>query len=208
MNFRRKSVWGLIIFTIVILIFSLASAIFTNDYELLFSNLTKEEESIILSKLESYGIKKEFKDGLIMVEKGERDNILMRLSTDKALPGNIEWGFLANIKKGDPSTDSEKNKHLKNKLAIEKELSRMIENSEKISSANVLLSNRKETLGESIQIIENEKRTAIITLNLKNGFELTKEEAEGIAELVQMGTAIPIENIKLIVRNQTTTFKK
>ena len=168
-NFRQKFVWGFIIFAIAILITFLASAIFQDNYEMLFSNLTKDEEARGLSKLEAYGIKKEFKDGVILVKKGARENILMRLSADKALPDDKSSDFLVNITKGETWTDTEKNKRLKLKFAIENELTRIIENSEKVSSVKVLLSNnkKKEKLGESIQLDESDKRTAIITVILK-----------------------------------------
>ena len=205
MSSSQKLTLGMFVITIAIIFISLASAAFQKDNEVLFSNLSKEEESNILTKLDSYGIKKEYKDGVITVEKGARDNIMMRLSLDKALPEDKSWGFLANIKKGDTWTDTSETKRQKNVHAMEAELTRMVESMEKVSSANVVLS--REVQSKSLYTAEGEKRTAIIKVKVKSGQKLTQDEAEGIATIVAGGTAVPLENIKVVdTKGKTYSF--
>lgn len=205
MSSSQKLTLGMFVITIAIIFISLTSAAFQKDDEVLFSNLSKEEESNILSKLESYGIKKEYKNGVITVEKGTRDNVIMKLSIDKALPEDKSWGFLANIKKGDTWTDTSETKKQKTIHAMEAELSRIIETIEKVSSAKVVLSRDPQT--KSLYSADAEKRTAIITTKVKMGQKLTQDEAEGIATIVAMGTAIPIENVKVVdTKSKTYSF--
>lgn len=207
MSSSQKLTLGMFVITITIIFVSLTSVAFQKDSEVLFSNLSKEEESNILSKLETYGVKKEFKDGVITVDKGTRDNVLMRLSIDKALPEDKSWGFLANIKKGDTWTDTSESKRQKTIHALEAELSRMIESLEKVSSAKVVVS--RELQGKSLYSVENEKRTAIVTVKAKMGNKINQDEAEGIATIVSFATAVPIENVKVVdTKGKTYSFNE
>lgn len=205
MSSSQKLTLGMFILTIAIIFVSLTSAAFQKDTEVLFSDLSKEEESNILSKLESYGVKKEYKNGVITVDKGAKDNIIMRLSIDKALPEVKTWNFYENIKRGDTWTDTSETKRQKIIHAVESELNRMIESIEKVSSARVVLS--RELQPSRLYSAESEKRSAIVTVKVKSGQKLNQDEAEGIATIVAAGSAIPIEDVKVVdTKSKTYDF--
>jgi flagellar biosynthesis/type III secretory pathway M-ring protein FliF/YscJ len=207
MSSSQKLTLGMFVITISIIFVSLTTIAFQKDTEVLFKDLSKDEESNILAKLESYGIKKEYKDGVITVEKGTRDNILMRLSIDKALPEDKSWGFLANIKKGDSWTDTSASKRQKEIHALEAELSRMIESLEKVSTAKVVVS--QELQNKSLYSVDSDKRTAIVTVKLKSGNKINQDEAEGIATIVSFSTAVPMENVKVVdTKGKTYSFNE
>jgi len=207
MSSSQKLTLGMFVITISIIFISLTTVAFQKDTEILFSNLSKDEESNILTKLDSYGIKKEYKDGVITVEKGTRDSIMMKLSIDKALPEDKSWGFLANIKRGDTWTDTSESKRQKTVHALEAELVRMIESLDKVSSAKVVVS--RDLQGKSLYSIENEKKTAIVTIKEKMGNRLNQNEAEGIATIVSYAIAIPTEHVKVVdTKGKTYSFNE
>lgn len=196
MSSSQKITLGMFVLTIAIIIVSVTSSAFSKDSEVLFSNLENEEASKILEKLESYGINKEYKNGIIYVDKGTRDNIHMRLTIDKALPDKKSWSLLQNVLTPDSWTTTSESKKQKELYAMESDLSKLIGSMDKLSSAQVIFSRdpRKSTLYSA----DSEKRTAAVHIKIKTGQKLNLEEAEGIATVVSYSSALPIEMVKVV----------
>ncbi|PCJ63432.1 MAG: hypothetical protein COA79_01075 [Planctomycetota bacterium] len=182
MSSTQKLTLGMFVFTVTIILASITSSVFVDKKEVLFTGLSSEEQSNILSKLESYGVEKELKNNIISVNAGEKDSIIMRLSMDKALPDKGTWGFFELLKNGNSWSDTSESKRQKYLVALSNEVKRIISSLDNIASAEVIIS--KKPVSRIYRPEAWEQRTATVKVKVKSGKHLTHQQAEGIAEIV------------------------
>jgi flagellar M-ring protein FliF len=149
------------------------------DYKVLFSNLSAEDASGIVAKLQEKKIPYELSGGggTISVPSGQVTEVRLEMAS-QGLPQGGGVGFEIFDQKNLGATEFEQ--QLNYRRALQGELARTINSLEEIQQCRVHLAIPKDSL-----FVEEQKRpTASVTLKLKNGRTLRPDQIEGIGHLV------------------------
>jgi flagellar M-ring protein FliF len=149
------------------------------DYKVLFSQLSSEDASAIVTKLKEKKIPYEVASSgdTILVPTENVSELRLELA-GSGLPQGGGVGFEIFDRKTLGATDFEQ--QLNYRRALQGELARTIKGLEEIESSRVHIALPKESLFVS----EEKKPTASVTLKLKPGRSLSASQIEGIAHLV------------------------
>ncbi|MCX5813517.1 MAG: flagellar basal-body MS-ring/collar protein FliF [Proteobacteria bacterium] len=164
------------------------SLIQKENYQTLFSGLSTEDASMIVTKLKEQKVS--YKLGLggtsIYVAKDKVYDVRLLLSSQNALPGGSGIGFELFDKTNYGMTEFMQN--INYKRAVQGELSRTINQMPEVKASRVHIAIPEKTL-----FTDREKDvTASVFLKLKPGKILSKDQTMGIVQLV----AGSIENLK------------
>lgn len=156
-------------------------AYFTNqeDYRVLFSNLTREDASAIVSKLKEKKIPYQVSPSGETISAPSEQVSELRLELAAAgLPQGGGVGFEIFDNKAFGATEFEQ--QMNYRRALQGELSRTINSLDEIQQSRVHIVLPKESL-----FIEQQKKpTASVTIKLKTGRKLKESQIEGIGHLV------------------------
>ncbi|MBN1546753.1 MAG: flagellar M-ring protein FliF [Syntrophaceae bacterium] len=149
------------------------------DYKVLFSNLSAEDASGIVAKLQEKKIPYELSGGggTISVPSDQVTEVRLEMAS-AGLPQGGGVGFEIFDQKNLGATEFEQ--QLNYRRALQGELSRTINSLDEIQQSRVHLAIPKESL-----FVEDQKKpTASVTLKLKNGRTLRPDQIDGIGHLV------------------------
>ncbi len=152
------------------------------DYKVLFSNLSTEDASGIVSKLQEKKIPYELSGGgnTISVPSGRVTEVRLEMAS-LGLPQGGGVGFEIFDQKNLGATEFEQ--QLNYRRALQGELARTIRGLDEIEQCRVHLALPRESL-----FVEDQKKpTASVTLKLKGGRSLRSDQIEGIGHLVASG---------------------
>jgi flagellar M-ring protein FliF len=156
-------------------------AYFTNqeDYRVLFSNLTREDASAIVSKLKEKKIPYQISpSGETISAPSEQVSELRLELAASGLPQGGGVGFEIFDNKAFGATEFEQ--QMNYRRALQGELSRTINSLDEIQQSRVHIVLPKESL-----FVEQQKKpTASVTIKLKTGRKLKESQIEGIGHLV------------------------
>jgi flagellar M-ring protein FliF len=164
------------------------SLIQKENYQTLFSGLSTEDASMIVTKLKEQKVT--YKLGLggtsIYVPKDKVYDVRLLLASQNALPGGSGVGFELFDKTNYGMTEFMQN--INYKRAVQGELSRTINQMPEVKASRIHIAIPEKTL-----FTDREKDvTASVFLKLKPGKNLSKEQTMGIVQLV----AGSVENLK------------
>jgi len=179
---QRVLVSSVTLVTIIglIIIISLPSGVQKkNRLVLLYKNLSSDDMSAVLEKLDQTGIKYQVGDNSsIKVYGKDVYNVKMNMAKDGLPSGDNNTGFELFDKTSFGMTDFQQK--LNYKRAIQGELSRTINSLKEVENSRVHYTKRKESLFSD----NEEDSKASVTLKLKPGKKLSKQQIQGIVHLV------------------------
>jgi flagellar M-ring protein FliF len=178
---------------------------FTNqeDYRVLFSNLTSEDASNILTKLKEKKVSYQISSSgdTISVPSGQVSELRLELAA-AGLPHGGGVGFEIFDNKMFGATEFEQ--QLNYRRALQGELSRTINSLDEIQQCRVHIVLPKESL-----FIEQQKKpTASVTVKLKAGKKLNASQIDGIGHLVASSVEGLSSDDVMIVDNQGNILSK
>jgi flagellar M-ring protein FliF len=178
---------------------------FTNqeDYRVLFSNLTSEDASNILTKLKEKKVSYQISSSgdTISVPSGQVSELRLELAA-VGLPHSGGVGFEIFDNKMFGATEFEQ--QLNYRRALQGELSRTINSLDEIQQCRVHIVLPKESL-----FIEQQKKpTASVTVKLKAGKKLNASQIDGIGHLVASSVEGLSSDDVMIVDNQGNILSK
>lgn len=180
-------------------------AYFTNqeDYRVLFSNLTREDASAIVTKLKERKIPYQVSPSGETISAPSEQVSELRLELAAAgLPQGGGVGFEIFDNKAFGATEFEQ--QMNYRRALQGELSRTINSLDEIQQSRVHIVLPKESL-----FIEQQKKpTASVTIKLKSGRKLKESQIEGIGHLVASSVEGLSADEVMIVDNQGNILSK
>ncbi len=173
------------------------------DYKVLFSHLSSEDASAIITKLKEKKIPYEVASaGDTIMVPAEKVSELRLEMAGSGLPQGGGVGFEIFDQKNLGVTEFEQ--QLNYRRALQGELARTIKGLEEIQSSRVHIALPKESLFVS----EEKKPTASVTLKLKPGRSLSQSQIEGIAHLVASSVEGLSADDVIIVDNKGSILSK
>ena len=195
----------LAIVTVLIIASIMTFVHFTNqeDYRVLFSNLTSEDASNIVTKLKEKKVSYQLSpsEDTISVPSGQVSELRLELAA-AGLPRGGGVGFEIFDNKTFGATEFEQ--QLNYRRALQGELSRTINSLDEIQQCRVHIVLPKESL-----FIEQQKKpTASVTVKLKAGRKLKESQIDGIGHLVASSVEGLNSDDVMIVDNQGNILSK
>ena len=195
----------LAIVTVLIIASIMTFVHFTNqeEYRVLFSNLTSEDASNILTKLKEKKVSYQISSSgdTISVPSGQVSELRLELAA-AGLPHGGGVGFEIFDNKTFGATEFEQ--QLNYRRALQGELSRTINSLDEIQQCRVHIVLPKESL-----FIEQQKKpTASVTVKLKAGRKLNASQIDGIGHLVASSVEGLSSDDVMIVDNQGNILSK
>jgi flagellar M-ring protein FliF len=196
---------SLLVVTVLTLASIMTFVYFTNqeEYRVLFSNLTSEDASSILTKLKEKKIPYQLSPAgdTISVPTGKVSEIRLELAS-AGLPhgGGVGFEIFDNKTLGATEFDQQ----LNYRRALQGELVRTINSLDEIQQSRVHIALPKE----SLFIDQQKKPTASVAIKLKTGRKLKQTQIEGIAHLVASSVEGLNPDDVMIVDNQGNIMSK
>ena len=179
----------IIAFIIFMLIYNKKTT--SDEYKVLFDELSSKDASLIVEQLEKDNIKYKLSDNSIEVPQKEVYKQRIKIA-GMGLPKSSRVGFELFDKQEFGATDFDQK--VKYTRALEGELSRTIEVLKPIKKAKVHISIPKESLFVSKQI----KPSASVTLEIKDDMRLNRMQVLAIKNIVSSSVAkMPPSNVKI-----------
>ena len=190
---KRKSLFILVFG--IILVVSIATAVAKKvDYTMLYTDLTLEDSSKIVSDLESKNIKYKLENGgtSILIDSNKLDRYRLQLATDGNLPSEIA-GYEIFDDVGMMVTDDDRK--VMYQRALEGELEKSINTIDAVKDSKVHLVMSEKSIFET----EQNDASASVVLNVKPNYNLTDDSLRGIGALVSGAVEkLPLKNIQII----------
>jgi flagellar M-ring protein FliF len=195
----------LVIVSVLVIASIMTFVHFTNqeDYRILFSNLTSEDASNILTKLKEKKVSYQISSSgdTISVPSGQVSELRLELAA-AGLPHGGGVGFEIFDNKTFGATEFEQ--QLNYRRALQGELSRTINSLDEIQQCRVHIVLPKESL-----FIEQQKKpTASVTIKLKAGRKLKASQIDGIGHLVASSVEGLVSDDVMIVDSQGNILSK
>lgn len=196
----------IIIGVIASLVVSVGIAVWLNNrpYEMLFSNLTNEEASEIMGKLQEQGVEYKYEtNGTILVPQDQAEQLKAQLVYEGYPKSGFTYDYyLSNI----DLTTSESEKEQYKLMDLQKGLSSTIALFPNIKEANVLVS-----LGEEKKYVldnnEDKKASASVSVTTDNKEDLDKEAVRAIQRLVSKSIPdMEFSNVAVICNGKDVTI--
>ncbi len=163
------------------------------EYSTLVSNASPENANKIINQLKEKKIAYRASNGSIEVPAGQKDELLMELAGTGALEqGSAGWGMLEKAPFGQTQAMEQETIRHAHEVMMEQTISKLAP----VASATVHF-----TDGDKNELFDPTKKegTANVTVRVKPGNELTKENVRSIVALLQSGYAnIPSSSIFVV----------
>ncbi|WP_251860489.1 flagellar basal-body MS-ring/collar protein FliF [Clostridium sp. Marseille-Q2269] len=170
-------------------------------YGVLFSNMDSNDSGAILQKLKDKKVEAKVEGNNILVPKEDVDKLRMEMLSEVPLT-NGSQGFEILDKSKFGETDEEMK--INYQRALQGELERTIKGFPQVENSRVHLVLPEETAF----VKETQPGRASVTLNLKKGQTVSKEQVKSIVALVSGSVKnIPKENVEVIDNNMTLLTK-
>lgn len=202
---QSKKVKIVEIIAVIAIIAAIISAVIysnANKYKVLFSNLDAKDAQTVMSTLEEDGIsyKSQSDTNSILVPKEKVDELKLKLAPSLT-SGTIGYELMDNSSSFGMTDEQFQ---LNKKRMIEGELERTIKGFDQIEEARVHIT---EPI-DSVFVTDKEPGKASITLKLKQGESLDKNQVKAIVALVSKSNKnIPEENITVVDSNMNLLTK-
>ena len=163
------------------------------EYSTLVSNASPENANKIINQLKEKKVAYRAANGSIEVPSSQKDELLMELAGTGVLePGSAGWGMLEKAPFGQTQAMEQETIRHAHEVMMEQTISRLAP----VASATVHF-----TDGDKNELFDPSKKegTANVTVRVKPGHELNKENVRSIVALLQSGYAnIPSSNIFVV----------
>lgn len=202
---QSKKVKIVEIIAFIAIIAAIISAIIysnANKYKVLFSNLDAKDAQTVMSTLEDDGVsyKSQSDTNTILVPKEKVDELKLKLAPSLT-SGTIGYELMDNSSSFGMTDEQFQ---LNKKRMIEGELERTIKGFEQIEEARVHITEPTD----SVFVTDKEPGKASVTLKLKQGESLDKNQVKAIVALVSKSNKnIPEENITVVDSNMNLLTK-
>lgn len=202
---QSKKVKIVEIIAVIAIIAAIISAVIysnANKYKVLFSNLDAKDAQTVMSTLEEDGIsyKSQSDTNSILVPKEKVDELKLKLAPSLT-SGTIGYELMDNSSSFGMTDEQFQ---LNKKRMIEGELERTIKGFDQIEEARVHITEPTD----SVFVTDKEPGKASITLKLKQGESLDKNQVKAIVALVSKSNKnIPEENITVVDSNMNLLTK-
>lgn len=202
---QSKKVKIVEIVAVIAIIVAIISAIIysnANKYKVLFSNLDAKDAQTVMSTLEDDGVsyKSQSDTNTILVPKEKVDELKLKLAPSLT-SGTIGYELMDNSSSFGMTDEQFQ---LNKKRMIEGELERTIKGFEQIEEARVHITEPTD----SVFVTDKEPGKASVTLKLKEGESLDKNQVKAIVALVSKSNKnIPEENITVVDSNMNLLTK-
>ena len=202
---QSKKVKIVEIVAVIAIIVAIISAIIysnANKYKVLFSNLDAKDAQTVMSTLEDDGVsyKSQSDTNTILVPKEKVDELKLKLAPSLT-SGTIGYELMDNSSSFGMTDEQFQ---LNKKRMIEGELERTIKGFEQIEEARVHITEPTD----SVFVTDKEPGKASVTLKLKQGESLDKNQVKAIVALVSKSNKkIPEENITVVDSNMNLLTK-
>lgn len=188
----KRVVVGLVI-VIVIVALVLSILLNSNEYVVIYENISAAESTEILAELQNMDVKvKTGANGSIMVPEKEESRVRMALATAGYPKSGLSY-YLIEENNGMLTTDYERKQYMN--MQLQERIAASIRTLEGVKDAVVTI-----TIPESrmFYIQETEKPTASVIIHMKKGYSLTESQIFGIQNLVAKSvTGLSKDNIAL-----------
>lgn len=197
----KKIVTSIIIVGIIGFIVALSLYVGKTKYAVLFSNLGETDSGVVLQKLKDKKVEPKVEGGKILVPKEDVDKLRMEMLSEVQLT-NGSQGFEILDKGKFGQTDKEM--EVNYQRALQGELERTIKSFPQVENCRVHLVLPEETAF----VKETNPGRASVTLNLKQGQTLKKDQVKAIIALVSGSVKnIPNKNVEVIDNKMTLLSK-
>jgi len=202
---QSKKIKIAVIVAAVAIVIAILSAIIysnTNKYKVLFSNLEAKDAQAVMSTLEEEGIiyKSESDTNTILVPKEKVDELKLKLAPNLT-SGTIGYELMDNSSSFGMTDEQFQ---LNKKRMIEGELERTIKGFDQIEEARVHITEPTD----SVFVTDKEPGKASVTLKLKQGESLDKNQVKAIVALISKSNKnIPEENVSVVDSNMNLLTK-
>jgi flagellar M-ring protein FliF len=163
------------------------------EYSTLVSNASPENANKIISQLKEKKVAYRASNGSIEVPAAQKDELLMELAGTGALePGSAGWGVLEKAPFGQTQAMEQETIRHAHEVMMEQTISKLAP----VASATVHF-----TDGDKNELFDPSKKegTANVTVRVKPGHELTKDNVRSVVALLQSGYAnIPSSSIFVV----------
>ena len=189
---NKKIAYSILAGVIIIALGSFLVAASQTKYDVLFSNMTKEDSGAILTKLDEKKVAYKVAGNSILVPKGDIDSLRMQLMSDVTITNGSQGFELFDAGKMAP-TDTETK--IMYQRALAGEIERAIKSFPEIEGAKVNL-----VLPENTAFVrETEPASASVVLKLKSGTKLNDAQVKAIVALLTGAVEnLPKENVSIV----------
>ncbi|ACQ53291.1 flagellar basal-body MS-ring/collar protein FliF [Clostridium botulinum] len=197
----KKIAFSIIFLGIITSIIALSLYFGKTKYAVLFSNMDSNDSGTVLQKLKDKKVEAKVEGNNILVPKDQVDELRMQMLSEVPLT-NGSQGFEILDKSQFGETDQEMK--INYQRALQGELERTIKGFPQVDNTRVHLVLPEETAF----VKETQPGRASVTLNLKQGQNLSKEQVKSIVALVSGSVKnIPKENVEVIDNNMNLLTK-
>lgn len=198
---NKKIAFGVITAGIIAAIVFAAISLGKTKYAVLFSNMDSKDLSSVYKQLQEDKVDVKVEGNSILVPEGEVDATRMKVLSEVEITNGSEgFELLDQSKLG--STDTEIK--INYQRALQGELERTIKSLPEVENARVHL-----VLPDDTEFVKDTSPgSASVTLKLKEGEELSKEQVKALVSLVSGAVKnVPKENVQVIDDNMTLLSK-
>ncbi len=195
-SLKVKIALGISILVIIIAIISAVVYSKSNKYQVLFSNLDPKDAQTVMSTLEEEGIdyKPDSSTNSILVPKEQVSKYQLKLSPNLT-SGTTGYELMDNTQTF--GMTDEEFKIYKQRM-LEGEIARTIQSFDAIESATVHIT----APNDSVFVKEKEPGSASVTIKIKDGQELSKDQIKSIIAVVSRSCDnLPEENVVVVDQN-------
>ncbi|KEI95989.1 flagellar basal body M-ring protein FliF [Clostridium botulinum] len=197
----KKIAFSIIFLGIITSIIALSLYFGKTKYAVLFSNMDSNDSGTVLQKLKDKKVEAKVEGNNILVPKDKVDELRMQMLSEVPLT-NGSQGFEILDKSQFGETDQEMK--INYQRALQGELERTIKGFPQVDNTRVHLVLPEETAF----VKETQPGRASVTLNLKQGQTLSKDQVKSIVALVSGSVKnIPKENVEVIDNNMNLLTK-
>ena len=197
----KKIAFSIIFLGIITSIIALSLYFGKTKYAVLFSNMDSNDSGAVLQKLKDKKVEAKVEGNNILVPKDQVDELRMQMLSEVPLT-NGSQGFEILDKSQFGETDQEMK--INYQRALQGELERTIKGFPQVDNSRVHLVLPEETAF----VKETQPGRASVTLNLKKGQTISKEQVKSIVALVSGSVKnIPKENVEVIDNNMNLLTK-
>lgn len=197
----KKIAFSIIFLGLITSIIALSLYFGKTKYAVLFSNMDSNDSGAVLQKLKDKKVEAKVEGNSILVPEDQVDELRMQMLSEVTLT-NGSQGFEILDKSQFGETDQEMK--INYQRALQGELERTIKGFPQVDNSRVHLVLPEETAF----VKETQPGSASVTLNLKQGQTLSKEQVKSIVALISGSVKnIPKENVEVIDNNMNLLTK-
>ncbi|WP_050607009.1 flagellar basal-body MS-ring/collar protein FliF [Clostridium niameyense] len=198
---RKKIAFSIVMVGIIGAIIALSVYLGRTKYSVLFSNMNPNDSGAVLEKLKDKKVEAKVEGNNILVPKEDVDKLRMEMLSEVPIT-NGSQGFEILDKSKFGETDQEMK--INYQRALQGEIERTIKSFPQVEGARVHLVLPQETAF----VKDTEPGRASVTLNLKKGKSLSKDQVKAIVALVSGSLKnVPKENVEIVDNNMALLTK-